>query len=161
MIPRPPRSPRTNTLFPYTTLFRSLHLQRIDDAAGDVVLDREHVLHLAVVGFRPEVRVGSGIDQLRRDAHVLAGAAYAAFEYRADAQLSRHGGDAGLLALEHERGGARRDLELRQLRQQVEDFLGDAVAEVFVHGVDRTSVVAGTSVSGRLGLGGGRLIKKK
>src|SRR3546814_6574566 len=27
MIPRPPRSPRTDTLFPYTTLFRSL-LQR-------------------------------------------------------------------------------------------------------------------------------------
>src|SRR3546814_15287924 len=116
MIRLPPRSTRTDTLFPYTTLFRS-------------------VLHLAVVGFRPEVRVGSGIDQLRRDAHVLAGAAYAAFEYRADAQLSRHGGDAGLLALEHERGGARRALELRQLRQQVEDFLGDAVAEVFVIGV--------------------------
>src|SRR3546814_13441887 len=74
MIRRPPRSTRTDTLFPYTTLFRS-------------------------------------------------------------AQLSRHGGDAGLLALEHERGGARRDLELRQLRQQVEDFLGDAVAEIFVLGV--------------------------
>src|SRR3546814_3128058 len=32
MIRRPPRSTRTDTLFPYTTLFRSLHLQsgRID-----------------------------------------------------------------------------------------------------------------------------------
>src|SRR3546814_7982153 len=26
MIPRPPRSPRTDTLFPYTTLFRSLNV---------------------------------------------------------------------------------------------------------------------------------------
>src|SRR3546814_4358947 len=28
MIPRPPRSTRTDTLFPYTTLFRSAHSRR-------------------------------------------------------------------------------------------------------------------------------------
>src|SRR3546814_8580667 len=31
MIRRPPRSTRTDTLFPYTTLFRSLHQQRADE----------------------------------------------------------------------------------------------------------------------------------
>src|SRR3546814_6640728 len=31
MIRRPPRSTRTDTLFPYTTLFRSDHAQRITD----------------------------------------------------------------------------------------------------------------------------------
>src|SRR3546814_11728456 len=36
MIRRPPRSSRTDTLFPYTTLFRSL---RIEDEVGD----RAHV----------------------------------------------------------------------------------------------------------------------
>src|SRR3546814_11654542 len=30
MIPRPPRSTRTDTLFPYTTLFRSYHVQQGD-----------------------------------------------------------------------------------------------------------------------------------
>src|SRR3546814_1751746 len=30
MIRRPPRSTRTDTLFPYTTLFRSHHLRRAD-----------------------------------------------------------------------------------------------------------------------------------
>src|SRR3546814_11906746 len=30
MIRRPPRSTRTDTLFPYTTLFRSNRLQRLD-----------------------------------------------------------------------------------------------------------------------------------
>src|SRR3546814_13277146 len=34
MIRRPPRSTRTDTLFPYTTLFRSLPQHRHDDAAG-------------------------------------------------------------------------------------------------------------------------------
>src|SRR3546814_12363405 len=36
MIRRPPRSTRTDTLFPYTTLFRSVQL--IDDK-GNIVLD--------------------------------------------------------------------------------------------------------------------------
>src|SRR3546814_17439403 len=38
---RPPRSTRTDTLFPYTTLFRSLPLPRASDAIGVVVL--QHV----------------------------------------------------------------------------------------------------------------------
>src|SRR3546814_15143494 len=38
MIRRPPRSTRTDTLFPYTTLFRSLvDLQRGDRAGGEVL----------------------------------------------------------------------------------------------------------------------------
>src|SRR3546814_2162530 len=39
MIRRPPRSTRTDTLFPYTTLFRSVGLQARDDLGRDVVLD--------------------------------------------------------------------------------------------------------------------------
>src|SRR3546814_4124560 len=31
MIRRPPRSTRTDTLFPYTTLFRSTHITHVDD----------------------------------------------------------------------------------------------------------------------------------
>src|SRR3546814_1210369 len=34
MIRRPPRSTRTDTLFPYTTLFRSPHVQRGDLGGG-------------------------------------------------------------------------------------------------------------------------------
>src|SRR3546814_11121965 len=40
MIRRPPRSTRTDTLFPYTTLFRSLDAAGVDtDAAGHVCVD--------------------------------------------------------------------------------------------------------------------------
>src|SRR3546814_11133418 len=35
MIPRPPRSTRTDTLFPYTTLFRSTRCTIITDEATD------------------------------------------------------------------------------------------------------------------------------
>src|SRR3546814_14506776 len=44
MIRRPPRSTRTDTLFPYTTLFRSLHdLAGIFDDRVDIVLRRGHI----------------------------------------------------------------------------------------------------------------------
>src|SRR3546814_17106135 len=49
MIRRPPRSTRTDTLFPYTTLFRSAPVQR--DAlvlARDRELERGQYLHQAI-----------------------------------------------------------------------------------------------------------------
>src|SRR3546814_4542078 len=44
MIRRPPRSTRTDTLFPYTTLFRSLSLWSWQDSVKAVFLDRVSVL---------------------------------------------------------------------------------------------------------------------
>src|SRR3546814_5432665 len=37
MIRRPPRSTRTDTLFPYTTLFRSIH-RRAEQAAANLIV---------------------------------------------------------------------------------------------------------------------------
>src|SRR3546814_8781662 len=64
MIRRPPRSTRTDTLFPYTTLFRSRHLQRlavvalaVAHVAGDVDIRQEVHLDLqhavALTGLAP------------------------------------------------------------------------------------------------------------
>src|SRR3546814_13799500 len=66
MIRRPPRSTRTDTLFPYTTLFRSLPRQ--PDIAIDLGLDRldrhRHILAEIVdrVRPRPPLSVQAGID---------------------------------------------------------------------------------------------------
>src|SRR3546814_5760613 len=49
MIRRPPRSTRTDTLFPYTTLFRS----RADPARGDLGDDRELWRAIAEDGAGP------------------------------------------------------------------------------------------------------------
>src|SRR3546814_2680579 len=57
MIRRPPRSTRTDTLFPYTTLFRSLRLGRRGD-------DRGHVADLEIF------RLVAGDQQV---AHLLLG----------------------------------------------------------------------------------------
>src|SRR3546814_6477445 len=47
MIRRPPRSTRTDTLFPYTTLFRSLNLRLHVHGDDDVefILDRSDEIH--------------------------------------------------------------------------------------------------------------------
>src|SRR3546814_10530449 len=46
MIRRPPRSTRTDTLFPYTTLFRSrfLAVLRVDDDFADAFGDRDQAI---------------------------------------------------------------------------------------------------------------------
>src|SRR3546814_17099670 len=51
MIRRPPRSTLTDTLFPYTTLFRSLRLEQEGDRA--VVDQADHHMGTEPAGFHP------------------------------------------------------------------------------------------------------------
>src|ERR1700704_3862166 len=44
---------------------REFGLKLIGNGFGDLTLDRENVGEIPVVGLRPKVRVGAGIDQLR------------------------------------------------------------------------------------------------
>src|SRR3546814_1430311 len=53
MIRRPPRSTRTDKLFPYTTLFRSLHDQRAEARLRD---------RLPAIPALPHHRHGGGLD---------------------------------------------------------------------------------------------------
>src|SRR3546814_8754961 len=46
MIRRPPRSTRTDTLFPYTTLFRSGHGDGLKSFGSQLVVGFDHVGHL-------------------------------------------------------------------------------------------------------------------
>src|SRR3546814_5449502 len=77
MIRRPPRSTRTDTLFPYTTLFRSHQRRRAHRrAVGDRDADRRsdpHLLSLdgAGLGEAQDDRIGDarallGLDDLRQ-----------------------------------------------------------------------------------------------
>src|SRR3546814_13164593 len=103
MIRRPPRSTRTDTLFPYTTLFRSLGLQ-IGDRRGDdravarivgsigigtrnmMLARRRHVAIRMEDGQPRQPRTGrarSVIAALQRDHVLLFGAAGAVVEVAA------------------------------------------------------------------------------
>src|SRR3546814_20377672 len=60
MIRRPPRSTRTDTLFPYTTLFRSDGPESPADAAGRVALERMFACLDEGRSFRLEAGAGAG-----------------------------------------------------------------------------------------------------
>src|SRR3546814_17765075 len=62
MNPLPPRSTRTDTLFPYTTLFRSLWLQPAE--IGEVRLQE---VIFALADQQPALRVLPVLNLLRRD----------------------------------------------------------------------------------------------
>src|SRR3546814_11401277 len=46
MIRRPPRSTRTDTLFPYTTLFRSVHVQCLSQDLTELLLGVQRCLRI-------------------------------------------------------------------------------------------------------------------
>src|SRR3546814_15718690 len=65
MIRRPPRSTRTDTLFPYTTLFRSLaldHLQMHQLAGRIIDVNQQRALRLAIL--KPPVLRAIELDQI-------------------------------------------------------------------------------------------------
>src|SRR3546814_21191532 len=59
MIRRPPRSTRTDTLFPYTTLFRSAHLP--------------HAVELGETGIAGRIIVGLALHLIAGDHAIVAG----------------------------------------------------------------------------------------
>src|SRR6516162_3330078 len=76
--------------FAQNALLFGLGQRRLDDpgdAGGNLVLYGEDVAEVAVVAIGPDVSAGDCIDQLRGDAHPIAGLADAPFEDVAHPQL--------------------------------------------------------------------------
>src|SRR5256885_14665433 len=105
MIRRPPRS----TLFPYTTLFRSLHLLGLGDEVGrQVALVELHALDPLDVGLQ-------ALPFLDRDDAVLADLLHRLGEHLADGLVAPGGDGADVPDLRAviEPDGLREPLELR------------------------------------------------
>ena len=66
---------------------RELGLELLRDCFGDLTLNGEHVRQIAIVGLRPEMRIGPRVDQLRVHADTLANALHAAFKHMGDTEL--------------------------------------------------------------------------
>src|SRR3546814_4071507 len=67
MIRRPPRSTRTDTLFPYTTLFRSNGARQVQRQPRTLGRPRRHGLPQLPPGARPAVRRCDG--EIRSEEH--------------------------------------------------------------------------------------------
>src|SRR3546814_18989236 len=91
MIRRPPRSTRTDTLFPYTTLFRSADVVAIGPGLGQGALGNE--LFSALIGSGKPLVV---------DADALNILATSPRKLQADTVLTPHPGEAArLLTIKH------------------------------------------------------------
>src|SRR3546814_16464906 len=137
MIGRPPRSTRTDTLFPYTTLFRSF----------------------AVRADQRRRRRGAG-DPRPGDAGASAAELSPAGQHR-DHRGGAGGSGAVRGGLRPPPAGARSGSGIRRLtRRDGRLRAGACLGRSGIY-IDRTSVVYGKSVSVRVDLGGRRIIKKK
>src|SRR3546814_15559849 len=95
MIRRPPRSTRTDTLFPYTTLFRSHGFRQIEFAGNALHLPR--IERLAAEHNRQRVAaislVGENVESVEAQRHVdkprVAGGLLSYFCRRPAAQIGR------------------------------------------------------------------------
>ena len=95
-----------------STLDLGLEHARLDDAddpLGDLVLQLEHVVERTVELFRPQMRAGLGLDQLRGDAQPIAALADAALKHIARAELAPHLPDIDRLPFVNEARIARDD----------------------------------------------------
>ena len=114
-------------------------LEGLHDCLRDVVLNGEHVFHLAVVPLGPQMIAICDVHQLGRDPKPVAHLAHAALEHRRDLQLAPDVSHILALPLEGERRRARGNPERLHLVQRIDDLLGHPVREILVVGI-RTHV---------------------
>src|SRR6056297_2431843 len=124
MIRRPPRSTRTDTLFPYTTLFRS----------PDAGLEPQHVaLDVRSVAFGTRLEIARrevGLAHVERLAHVLEPGSQLAVRLRQLGPLGRGRPTLALLradvqhALAHDRRRDRLEVALAHEQAQLDESFG-------------------------------------
>src|SRR3972149_10863116 len=110
-------------------------LDTADHAAGDLVLDREHVVERPIVALRPQVIAGRRLDELPGDPDPVAALSDAAFEDVPNPELASDLADIHVPALVGEARVARDHEQPSQPREAGEDVLGGPVGEVPLLGV--------------------------
>ena len=114
------------------TIRHELRSQRLYDCGRQLVLHREDVLELAVVGLRPHVIAVRDADELREYTQAIAVPAHAPLQHRGDVQLLADLADVEVLPLEGECGGAGDHANSLHVREAIDDLLRHAVGEVLV-----------------------------
>ncbi len=99
---------------------------------GDLTLNGEDILQLAIVRFGPDGTAIGGIDQLGDDAHAVALSAHAPFEQVRYSQLLTNGPAVVGLSLKKKRRAAADDLEPRNFGENRDQLFREAVREIVI-----------------------------
>src|SRR3546814_20031973 len=146
MIRRPPKSTRTDTLFPYTTLFRSTAPQEHDVLAGRVGWIGRRDSQVQQGAWRGDlVALAEGVEKFAKCRDVVG-----------DVIMGKEGCAQPLDRAD----GIEERVGIEVVLQRVIGLEEVAVpVRILVEVEDRKSVVSGKSVSVRVDLGGRRIIK--
>ena len=112
--------------------FAAQAAERSGDGSRDLVANCEDIFYLPVIAFDPELAPGARIDQLRRYAHVLVGALYAAIDDVMNAEILSHLPDVRRLVLVGKAGCARHDHKLGNLGQARDQLLGNSIGKILL-----------------------------
>ena len=106
--------------------------ERLRDAAGDVVLDLEHILHFAVIPVGPNAVTSTGFDELDSDAQAVAGTAHAASKHIGSVQLLSYLRACRRLVAIRQHRCPRKYLKGLDLSQFSNYIFRHAVAKIFI-----------------------------
>lgn len=104
-------------------------------AKRDVVLDLEDISERAVVAFRPEVIAIGDVEELRGDAQARAGPPHTPFEDGRHVQLAANLTNVHVASTKSKGRRARGHAQPPELRQGVNEFFRQAIAEVLAVGI--------------------------
>ena len=62
-------------------------LKLVGDCLGNFALNGKNIRKLSVIGLRPQMRIGAGVDQLRHHSHAVGCALNAPFQHMGHAEL--------------------------------------------------------------------------
>src|SRR5215469_9744438 len=107
-------------------------LQSLSDPLCNFLLNRKHILHLTVVALRPQMISIRSRHQLRRDAQTVVSSSHTALKNGANLELFSDNAQVDIFTFERESRASRNNVQSLNLRQRVDDLLGDSVGEVLV-----------------------------
>src|SRR5260370_2589943 len=107
-------------------------LERGDDPAHDLILERENIFERPVVVIRPEMAAAAGIHQLSGYPRVVTGLAHAALQYVRHSQIATDVLHVCCFAFVGEGRGASDDQQIREPGESSNKVVGDAIAEIFL-----------------------------
>src|SRR3546814_1553054 len=90
MIRPPPRSTRTDTLLPYTTLFRSVEKPKIDEAPSDLIISGRYILQPEIFTKLAQQKPGAGGEIQITDSMIKLLSEQSFFAYRFDGRSEEH-----------------------------------------------------------------------
>src|SRR5207253_498241 len=103
------------------------NLQPFRNRARDLVLNLEHILHLAVVTLRPQMVSVRRIHQLRRDAQTAVSSSYASLKNCSHVQPFTDNAQVDVLSFERKSRTSRNHVQLFNPRQGVDDLFSDPI----------------------------------